>query len=168
MFCSPIDNKLFSILAFKPSFCGLMCYLCIFTTFAAGVIIFICIFPLHRDMLIKMHAIVTTLINLRAVVMRHINNLAEQVADQEIYAILRSEVLNRCYFCPASSDKCKGCFSGEQRLCTNNWTSIFSSFCPGCRNSKFCWAFLPFETAQDRWLNVWVLNYISLLTLNAD
>lgn len=31
-----------------------------------------------------------------------------------------------------------------------------------------CLPSFPFETAQDRWLNVWVLNYISLFTLNAD
>lgn len=71
-------------------------------------------------MLIKKHAMLTTLINLKARMIRRINNLAVQAADKEIYAISGGEVLNRCCFCPASSEKCKGCIPGEQPLCTDN------------------------------------------------
>lgn len=150
-------------LAFKSNFV-VECVICACSQLLQPVQLFLIhILPFDADMLIKMHAMLTTLINLRAGVIRPINNL-----DQELYAISGGEILNRCYFCPASSDKCKGYIPGEQPPCTNNWTSIFSSFCPGCRNSQLCLPSFPFETSQDGWLNMWVLNYISLLTLNAD
>lgn len=92
-----------------------MSYLYIFATFAAGAIIvdILYILSFYCDIIIKTQALLSTLINLRAYVIGHLNN----AADEEICNLV---LRGRRYFCPARSYKCEGCIPGEQPLCTNN------------------------------------------------